>query len=218
MALQRALDTTYDAITLDLVLPDQRGLDVLARIRSGGPSRGSPVVGVSMRADTDKSVNFAIADVLCKPIRIDEIAAAMGRIRVPESLRAKVMVIDDDPTALDLMRETLLDLRIDAMCMLSGLDALREIEFTPPDAIILDLMMPEFDGFAVLDALRRMPLAQDIPVFIWTSTILTDDEYASLARSASAIVSHGGGTLATMLEAVCGPRPAITPSSDWGRT
>ena len=127
VALQRALDTTYDAITLDLVLPDQRGLDVLARIRSGGPSRGSPVVGVSMRADTEKSVNFAIADVLCKPIRIDEIAAAMGRIRVPESLRAKVMVIDDDPTALDLMRETLRDLHIDAICMLSGLDALREI-------------------------------------------------------------------------------------------
>ena len=217
-ALQRALDTTYDAITLDLVLPDQRGLDVLANIRSGGLSRASPVVGVSMRTDTEKSVNFAIADVLCKPLRNDEIAAAMARIRVPESRRAKVMVIDDDPTALDLMRETLRDLRIDALCMLSGRDALREIEFTLPDAIILNLMMPEFDGFAVLDALRRMPLAQNIPVFIWTSTVLTDDEYASLARSASAIVSHGGGTLATMLDAVCGPRPAISPAITPART
>jgi len=221
-ALQQAQDTTYDAITLDLVLPDQRGLDVLASIRSGGPSRGSPVVGVSMRADTEKSVNFAIADVLRKPVRIDEIAAAMARIRVPEKRRAKVMVIDDDPTALDLMRETLRDLRIDAVCMLSGLDALREIEFTPPDAIILDLTMPEFDGFAVLDALRRLPAAQNIPVFIWTSTTLTDDEYASLARSARVIVSHGGGALATMVDAVCGPRPAtttpITPLRDRGQT
>ncbi|HET6789949.1 MAG TPA: hypothetical protein VFH49_18440, partial [Aquabacterium sp.] len=75
--------------------------------------------------------------------------------------------------------------------------------------IILDLMMPEFDGFAVLDALHRMPLWQHTPVFIWTSMILTDKEYENLARSARAVLSKGGGALANMLQAMSRWRPPV---------
>jgi len=71
-----------------------------------------------------------------------------------------------------------------------------------PDAIILDLMMPEFDGFQVLDALQRLPARRDVPVYIWTSLLLSDEEFATLARSARAIVIKGGGAMDDMLESV----------------
>jgi CheY-like chemotaxis protein len=61
-------------------------------------------------------------------------------------------------------------------------------------------MMPGFDGFAVLDALHRMPRWRDTPVFIWTSMILSDEDYLSLSRSARAILSKGGGGLGDMLD------------------
>jgi CheY-like chemotaxis protein len=61
-------------------------------------------------------------------------------------------------------------------------------------------MMPGFNGFEMLDALQRLPAWRELPVFIWTSMILTDEEYAILARSAHAIVSKGGGALSAMLE------------------
>ncbi len=60
-------------------------------------------------------------------------------------------------------------------------------------------MMPGFDGFQVLDALQRLPGCREVPMFIWTSMLLTDNEYAILARSARAILGKGGGALQGVL-------------------
>lgn len=207
-AAHLAFDIGFDGLTLDLRLPDQSGLELLASIREGGPSRSTPVLGMTLAGGADAIASFAIADILCKPIRSDEIVAAMGRLRQAiGSPTTRVMVIDDDPLALDLMRTTLASIGIETVCFQDGRKALREIDQRGPQAIILDLMMPGFDGFAVLDALQRMPHWRDIPVFIWTSMILTDEEYATLAGSARAILSKGGGDLAVMLERLQRWRP-----------
>jgi len=199
-ALRRARDTPYAALALDLQLPQQRGLELLESIRSRGASNATPVIGISMPGDPELAATFAIANVLSKPIRSDEILTAMTRFRLSDASRANVMVIDDDPTSLDLMRATLKSIGIDAVCFQDGRVAIQEIERHRPDAIVLDLMMPEFDGFQVLDALQRLPAWRDVPVFIWTSMLLTDEEYASLARSARAILMKGGGAVQGMLE------------------
>ena len=202
-AVQQAMHKSYAAITLDLLLADQPGLAVLADIRSGGLSSQSPVVGLTipdLSGQAGPSARFAISNVLSKPIRADEVASAMAEFKTTASRRSGVLVIDDDPLALELMRATLASLEIDATCVPDGRAALRDLDKHRPDAIILDLMMPEFDGFSVLDALRQLPAWRNTPVFIWTSMILTDAEYASLARSARAILSKGGGEIASLLE------------------
>ena len=201
-ALRQARETAYAALTLDLRLPDQRGLELLDSIRSRGASHATPVVGVTMPADLETSATFAIANVLCKPIRSNEIASAMAPFRSPGKARAQVMVIDDEQPALDLMRATLHSIGIDAVCFQDGRAALQEIDRLRPVAIVLDLMMPAFDGFQVLDALQRMPAWREVPVFIWTSMMLTDEEYATLARSARAILMKGGGGMPAVLESV----------------
>lgn len=120
------------------------------------------------------------------------------------------MVIDDDPLALDLMQATLADMDIDSFCMPEGRAALRDLGLHRPDGIVLDLMMPGFDGFEVLDALRQTLEWRHVPVYIWTSMQLTEAEYRSLANSAHAILSKGGGALATMLAALQQWRPSPT--------
>jgi PAS domain S-box-containing protein len=215
-ALRQAMSKTYAAITLDLLLADRPGLGVLADIRSQGPSSRSPVVGLTMpvsatvTGQTNPSARFAISNILSKPIRTDEVAAAIAQFKTTISQRSRVLVIDDDPLALELMRATLASLGVEVSCVLDGRDALRDLELHRPDAIILDLMMPGFDGFAVLDALRRMPTWRDTPVFVWTSMILSEAEYASLSRSARAILSKGGGEIASLLEDLRRRRPAVT--------
>lgn len=201
-AMISARATPYHAITLGLVLPDQRGLELLHGIRRDGASRESPVMGMSMQADSEQSATFAIADLLSKPIRSDEILLAMSRFRAGEAGRIKVMVVDDDPLALDLMHATLKSIGIDSVCVPDGREALRKIDFHRPDAVILDLMMPGFDGFDVLDALQRMPVWRDVPVFIWSSMILTDAEYETLAASARAVLSKGGGGMPFLLDSI----------------
>jgi PAS domain S-box-containing protein len=208
-AIRRARDTAYAALTLDLRLQDRGGFDVLGSIRDHGASHSSPVVGVTMPAGLDMTVTFAIANVLCKPIRTDEIRLAMKRFHVPEGRGANIVVIDDEQTSLDLMHATLKSIGINAVCFLDGRVALREIDTHRPDAIVLDLMMPEFDGFQVLDALQRLPRWREVPVFIWTSMLLTDEEYVRLAKSAHAILVKGGGAMEDMLESVRRWRPPL---------
>jgi signal transduction histidine kinase/CheY-like chemotaxis protein len=212
-ALRRACETAYAALTLDLSLPGRRGLELLDDIRSRGASHASPVVGVTMPADLNNSAAFAIANVLCKPIRSDEILSAMARFRMPGERRGNVMVIDDEEASLDLMRATLRSIDIDAVCFQDGRVALQEIDRHRPDAIVLDLMMPGFDGFQVLDALQRLPAWREVPVFIWTSMLLTDEEYATLARSARAILIKGGGAMETLLESVRRRRQPVVVGS-----
>ncbi len=201
-ALQSARDTAYAALTLDLGLPDKRGLELLDDIRHSGASHASPVRGVTMPADANLSATFAIANVLSKPIRSEEIVSAMTRFKLSGKGRAQVMVIDDEQASLDLMQATLNSINVDAVCFQDGRIALKELDLHQPVAIVLDLMMPEFDGFQVLDALQHMPVWREVPVFIWTSMLLTDDEYATLARSARAILIKGGGSMETVLEGV----------------
>ncbi len=157
-------------------------------------------MGMTVPVEGSSAAAFAVADILSKPLRSGDLALAMARFRGPRGTTARVMVIDDDPMALDLMRSALADVGVEAVCLQDGRRALGEIDQHQPQAIILDLMMPEFDGFAVLDALHRLPKWWDTPVFIWTSMMLTDEEYASLGRSARTIVNKGGGDLMAMLE------------------
>jgi PAS domain S-box-containing protein len=200
-ALARASTQLYDAITLGLVLQDRAGLELLSSIRSVGPSRAAPVVAVTMVAEQGSGARFPIADVLAKPIDAQQVVSALSQVHLPTGHRpTRVMVVDDDPTALALMSATLAPLGVHPICLDDGRRALREMGVHRPDAIILDLMMPGFDGFSVLDGLLQMPEWRHTPVFIWTSMLLTDDEYALLAQSARAILSKGGGALQALLE------------------
>jgi ActR/RegA family two-component response regulator len=94
-------------LTLDLRLSEERGLDLLADIRIQRASHAAPVIGVTMPAATDVGATFSIANLQCKPIRSDEIQAAMSCFRLLQPGCASMLVIDDDPLALDVMRATL---------------------------------------------------------------------------------------------------------------
>jgi PAS domain S-box-containing protein len=206
--------TAYDGITLALHLPDQQGLAVLDGIRRTGFSQQTPVTAMTLRTEPGQSATLAITNLLRKPIDTHELVVAMARLRLAPDRPAQVMVIDDDPLALDLLRATLQGLGVQVTCRLDARQALREIGQHRPDLIVLDLMMPGFDGFATLAALRQMPQWRDTPVFIWTSMVLTDDEYRSLARSAQAVLTKGGGALTELFDKLRSWRPPTSRPAD----
>ena len=213
-ALHFARETPYDGISLNLVLPDQSGLEVLAGMRQDGASRGALVLGLSMPTESGGTASFPIANMLSKPLCAEEVLVVITPLIQSLDRRARVLVIDDDPMALDLMHGALANIGVDALCAGDGRSALRDIAEHRPDAIVLDLMMPEFDGFEVLDALRHMPEWREIPVFIWTSMILTDSEYLRLACSATAIATKGGGAMAAIVDSIRRLRPVAVTASN----
>jgi CheY-like chemotaxis protein len=200
-AVEQAASTAYDALTLDLAMGRRRGFDALARIRSDARRFHPPVLALTLDARSAAGIAaFGISDVLAKPLRAGEVVQAMARFGLARRHDVTIMVIDDDPVALDLMCAAIEEQGVEAVPYLDGAAALDAIASHGPAAIVLDLLMPGLDGFQVLERLRGMREWADLPVFIWSSMNLTDSEYDLLVVSAQAIVDKGGAGIEPLLE------------------
>jgi CheY-like chemotaxis protein len=199
-AVKHATDHAYDGLIVDLTLESRGSLSALAEMRRTSENMSPTVLAITLGDKESGMGGFAVEDVLAKPLQVSEVVLAMTRIGIARRRGSLVVVIDDDPIALDLMRVALADLGIQALCFDGGAIALEAMQSLRPSAIVLDLIMPGMDGFDVLERLRLDPVMHATPVFIWTALVLTDSEYDLLAMSASAIMRKGGGELESMLE------------------
>ena len=191
-ALARCRDRRYDAITLDLQLPDTTGLELLAELRGAPGTRTTPVIVVAVDADAQLAAGFAVHDVLRRPLDRGALLASLERAGVRPDRAGGILVVDDDPGALRLMDATLSQLGYAAITRSSGASALAAAAELRPAAIVLDLVMPEMDGVEFLGRLRQLPDLARTPVLIWTIKDLSADEHARLRGSAQSIVSKTG--------------------------
>ncbi|MGE5184163.1 MAG: response regulator [Acidobacteriota bacterium] len=198
-ALARCRERAFDAVTLDLLLPDMSGLELLATLRAEDRMRTTPVVVVSVAADAGRVAGFHVHDVLRKPLDRDALLAALERAGVRPDRAGGVLVVDDDDGALRLMDATLAQLGYSAITRSSGAAALAAAEQLHPAAVVLDLLMPGMDGVEFLDRFRRLPSHERTPVLIWTMKDLTPDEHAKLRESAQGIVSKNGTSPSTVV-------------------
>jgi signal transduction histidine kinase/CheY-like chemotaxis protein/HAMP domain-containing protein len=210
-ALELAKSRSFDAITLDIFLPDVNGLELLERIRNEGLNKNVQAVVVTVVAERGAVAGFSVQDVLPKPIDPKALVAALKRSGVPLHLPGGILVIDDDPTSLKLVSTTLRQLGYQTRLEQDGAAALRAIRESVPAAVILDLMMPGMNGFEFLEQLRREPAGRNVPVIVWTVKDLTPEEQTFLRSSAQAIVGkgQGGSSVLAELEAVVRKQLAV---------
>jgi signal transduction histidine kinase/ActR/RegA family two-component response regulator len=116
------------------------------------------------------------------PLSVTETTPAVTSLAASQSCRGTVLVIDDDPTARDLMTTYLTDKGFAVETAASGVDGLRRARELRPAAIILDILMPDIDGWTVLAALKGEPELADIPVVIVT---IVDEQRRSIALGAA---------------------------------
>jgi CheY-like chemotaxis protein len=198
-ALARCTERRFDAVTLDLLLPDMSGLEVLREIR-GGENRDVPVLVITVVAERGAVAGFAVHDILPKPLDEAAVLDALASANIANRHQT-VLVVDDDPGSLKLMAATLAGLGYKARCERDSERALAAARDKTPAAIILDLLMPELDGFDFLDRLRSDPAGRTIPVIVWTELDLDADQRSRLRSSAQAVVAKGhGGSAAVIAE------------------
>jgi PAS domain S-box-containing protein len=212
--LEKCRANRYAAVTLDLLLPDINGTEVLRRIRNEGRNRDVPVVVVTVVADKGAVAGFAVHDLLPKPLDGGALLASLKRTGVLSDGSGAVLVVDDDPAALKLMRLALQQLGCRVICEERGEAGLRAAAAAPPLALVLDLSMPEMDGFAFLHQFRQLPGCRAVPVVIWTVKDLNQEEMARLRASARAIITKGERPSGDVVEEL---RAFVTPGGNEAR-
>ena len=179
-AKKRAEEIKPFAITLDIMMPGYDGWQVLTDLKSSKEIREIPVIVCSIIEDEEKGFSLGAADYLVKPILEDDLLASIDRLNGDGSIR-KVLVIDDDPNDLRLIGKMLSEQgTYKAILAEGGPAGWNSISTKPPHAIVLDLFMPELDGFTILEQLRKDKMLRSIPVIVVTGVDLTVDQQKQL--------------------------------------
>ena len=199
-ALVRCREQRFDAITLDIMLPDMSGRAVLEKIRERGLNQKTPVIVVTLLAHKGIVAGFQIADILPKPVAESELLAALDRCQIVPNGGRPILVVDDDKSALKLASEMLQDLGYRPICRQNGASALKAASKNRPAAVVLDLVMPEMNGFEFLKRFRQTKNGRRTPVIVWTGKDLTDSERAELRSAASSIIKKNDRAEELILE------------------
>jgi CheY-like chemotaxis protein/anti-sigma regulatory factor (Ser/Thr protein kinase) len=199
--LDKAAELQPFAITLDVLMPDKDGWQVLRELKACSQTQHIPIIICSIVSNEGLGFSLGAADYLVKPIMEKELLAALSRLDRRQEEDVEVLVIDDQADDILLIRRMLEAQRnyrvIEADGGQTGIDMVHQCK---PNLIILDLMMPEVDGFAVLEALKREPDTRDIPVIVITAKELTEAEQQQLKGQVEVLLHKGLFTEQELLE------------------
>jgi PAS domain S-box-containing protein len=199
-ALARCGERAFDAIVLDILLPDMSGWDALRAIRAAGLNRDTPTIVVTVVAEKGAGAGFFIHDYLAKPVQAQDLLASLTRAGVPPSLVRPILVVEDDPADRKLMEALLHQLGYRPVVRPDGASGLQAALEDPPVAVVLDLVMPGMDGFQFLERFRRTGIGRRTPVIVWTAHDLTTAVLSRLRASAQAVVQKSSGAEALLEE------------------
>jgi adenylate cyclase len=177
--LKRARELKPIAITLDVMMPDLDGWSVLAALRQDAQLAEIPVIMVTIADEQRRGMALGAAGYLTKPIDRERLHALVQRFRSP-SRRTRILVVEDDDAQRERVRSWLEAQQWTVTEAANGRAALASLEQEKPDLILLDLMMPEVDGFQLVAALQEETRWRDIPVIVVTAMDLSTADRARL--------------------------------------
>lgn len=179
-----------DSVLLDIMLPNMDGWQVLQRIKASPELADIPVVIVSIVADASKGLTLGALETLEKPVNREQLLQVVARAThlQREAQQTRVLVVDDDVTALEMVKIQLEAQGYKVDCAAGGADAVGQLQAEPPDLVILDLMMPEVTGFDVLAIMRRHETVAHVPVIILSAKTLTEEDRRFLQQHTAQVI------------------------------
>ncbi len=215
-ALKMAAELQPVAITLDILLPDANGMDVLARLKATQATYDIPVLIVSVTDDRPLGLSLGAAEFFVKPVSAEKLLTALGRARTTSKREIKnVLVVDDESAVREHITALLAPRGFQVLATASGEEALRLVGEKLPDVAIVDLTMPGMSGFELVSQLRQNPATRELPICIYTAKDLSAAELRWLHSQSAAITPKPfREQLLGELERVCasGPRMPISQS------
>jgi PAS domain S-box-containing protein len=208
--LERARALLPRVILLDVTMPRMDGWSVLRALRSDPELGATPVIMVTVLDEQNLAFSLGATDYLHKPVEWGQLKEAMERFR-PAVHEGPILVVDDDPDVRERMTTLLTREGWRVVSAESGRAGLEAVGVRKPGLILLDLMMPEVDGFGFLRQLRAKAEWRDIPVVVLTAKDVTADDRRRLGGQADRILQKGGLSMADLAATL---RSLMSPAAD----
>jgi len=189
------------AITLDVMMPDMDGWSVLAALKADDALRDIPVIMLTIVDDPERGFTLGAADYATKPVDRARLSHILKKYTCPHP-PCPVLMVEDDPATRELTRAILQKEGWMVSEAENGRAALACMERERPSLILLDLMMPEMDGFEFADRVRQHPEWRSIPIVVLTAKDLTAEERRRLNGSVETILRKAGDSRTALLNQV----------------
>ena len=187
--LTLARDYLPIAILLDLDLPDTDGFTVLDRLKRDPATRHIPVHVMSSMREREKALRQGAISYLNKPVKVERLEEEFNQIqRFMSQTRRSLLIVEDDEVQRRDITQLIGESDLELVAVDTGAKALEVLRERRFDCVVLDLSLPDMDGFALLEIISKDPTLRDMPVVVYTAAELSRKEVTKLKRFAKTIV------------------------------
>lgn len=199
--LRLAKEEHPDVITLDVLMAGLDGWGVLTRLKNDAATAEIPVLVVTVIDDRNLGFALGAADYLTKPVEREKLADALRRVRADERA-GPILIVDDDATIREMLRRTLEKDGWSIVEAENGRVALDCMLQYTPCAVLLDLMMPQMDGFTFIDEMQRRKIPSPAPIIVLTAKTLTESDRMRLRGAVTQILQKGEHSAAELVDEI----------------
>ncbi len=217
--LRLARELSPIAITLDVLMPKMDGWETLKNLKSMPETTDIPVIIISIVDNLEYGFSLGAADYVVKPVDCQLLMKKLRRLT-----GKRVLVVDDDREVVELVSRALQESGHLVEEAYDGQEALHKLDSFQPDVMILDLIMPDMDGFQVITHLKSEPSAGKIPIIILTAKDLSPEDRKFLQARVQKVIEKNNFSSQVVLEelkealeklTVESEGPAFPPAADY---
>jgi len=213
--IRLAGEMSPDAITLDVLMPQMDGWAVLKALKDDPAVADIPIIMLTIIDDKNLGFSLGAADYLAKPVDQAKLIQILER-HCPKAGRARVLVVEDEESTRRMMRLILEREGCVVAEAENGRVALERLDASPPDLIVLDLMMPEMDGFEFLAECGKNEAWRKIPIVVMTAKKLTAADRRRLEGGVALLLEKSDDdldALLALLRDMIAKRPGPMPAA-----
>jgi PAS domain S-box-containing protein len=190
-ALELARQHHPDLITMDIQMPDISGFDVTAVLKNDEETRDIPVLIVSVIEDKEKAYKLGANDYLTKPFTKEKLIAKVNQLLI--GTKKTILVVDDDKSLVKSIKYNLKHRGYSTHAAYDGRQALEMVAKHAPDLLLLDIIMPNMNGYEVIKALKSRPETSEIRIVLMTGIEIEGGRAKAISAGATEYVPKASG-------------------------